>query len=179
MTEAERGVAVQTMIRVCTRIAEGDYSTVDDLFAISGQGAATPGADDAVSADLAALAEAFGTMVVKLEVREFDLTQTIDDLRETQRQLEHARAQLAVENQTLRRKVDQLSIEIDKTKKDREVSEITETDYFRELQVKAQQMRRRARFDADADASDADQPGEGSAREGLAGEGSAGRGPVR
>lgn len=44
----------------------------------------------------------------------------------------------------LRQQVQQLRIEIDQVKKERQVSEITETDYFRSLQAKAQQLRSRS-----------------------------------
>lgn len=43
--------------------------------------------------------------------------------------------------QRLRQEVRDLRIEIDQMKKFRQVSEITETDYFRTLRERAQQMR--------------------------------------
>ncbi len=45
--------------------------------------------------------------------------------------------------QTLRKQVEELRIEIDEAKKQRQVSEIADTDFFRELQNKAQNMRKR------------------------------------
>jgi len=45
--------------------------------------------------------------------------------------------------QNLRRQVEALRIEIDEAKKQKQVSEIADTDFFRELQNKAQNMRRR------------------------------------
>ncbi len=45
--------------------------------------------------------------------------------------------------QTLRRQVEELKIEIDETKRIRQVAEIVETDFFRDLQVKADRMRSR------------------------------------
>ena len=45
--------------------------------------------------------------------------------------------------QNLRRQVEALRIEIDETKKQKQVSEIADTDFFRELQNKAQNMRKR------------------------------------
>ncbi len=45
--------------------------------------------------------------------------------------------------QTLRKQVEELRIEIDETKKQRQVSEIADTDFFRELQDKAKNMRKR------------------------------------
>lgn len=43
--------------------------------------------------------------------------------------------------ETLKQQVKQLRIEIDETKKSRQVAEITETDYFQNLRQKAQEMR--------------------------------------
>ncbi len=45
--------------------------------------------------------------------------------------------------QTLRRKVQELRIEIDDSKRAQEVQEIVDTDFFRELQAKAKKMRER------------------------------------
>lgn len=45
--------------------------------------------------------------------------------------------------QNLRKQVEMLRIEIDETKKQKQVSEIADTDFFRELQSKAQNMRKR------------------------------------
>jgi hypothetical protein len=44
----------------------------------------------------------------------------------------------------LKRQVRELRIEIDQTKKERHVREIVESDYFRDLQATAREMRRRA-----------------------------------
>lgn len=56
--------------------------------------------------------------------------------------------------QSLRREVQELRIEIDQSKKERQVQEIVETDFFRDLKSKAQGMRSRAR-----DRDDGPQPG--------------------
>ncbi len=45
--------------------------------------------------------------------------------------------------QTLRKQVERLKIEIDEAKKLKQVSEIADTDFFRELRTKAQEMRKR------------------------------------
>lgn len=45
--------------------------------------------------------------------------------------------------QTLRRQVEELKIEIDETKRSRQVEEIVETDFFRDLQSRADRMRTR------------------------------------
>lgn len=46
-----------------------------------------------------------------------------------------------LQEQNLRQEIKQLRIEIDQVKREKQVSEITETSYFRELKEKAQQMR--------------------------------------
>lgn len=46
-----------------------------------------------------------------------------------------------LQEQNLRQEIKQLRIEIDQVKRQKQVSEITETSYFRELREKAQQMR--------------------------------------
>jgi HAMP domain-containing protein len=45
--------------------------------------------------------------------------------------------------QNLRKQVEQLKIEIDESRKQKQVSEIADTDFFRELQTKAKKMRKR------------------------------------
>lgn len=122
---------------VCERIARGDYAELDELFAM------------AESADapklVRELAEAFGSMAVQVEGREFHLSQLLEQLGEANRQLEEAQRQLASENVVLRDQVQRMQITIDQTRKDREVSEIIETDYFQTLQSRARDMRARHR----------------------------------
>ena len=43
--------------------------------------------------------------------------------------------------QSLKRQVEALKIEIDETKRKKQVSEIADSDFFRELQAKARDMR--------------------------------------
>jgi hypothetical protein len=45
--------------------------------------------------------------------------------------------------QRLQREIKQLSVQIDETKRRRQVAEITETDYFRDLQRRAKELRGR------------------------------------
>jgi hypothetical protein len=45
--------------------------------------------------------------------------------------------------QRLKQQVQQLRVEIDETRKAKQVAEITETGYFQALQQKAQELRRR------------------------------------
>jgi exonuclease VII small subunit len=128
---------LRSLLAVCERIAQGDYGQVEALFEMTG--ARAEGATEA------ALAEAFGNMVVQLEAREYRLNMTIDSLREAQRQLEAAQRQLAAENKQLKIDIQRMQIEIDQTKKEQEVAEITDTDYFQELRQKARQLRDRTK----------------------------------
>ncbi|MDR3496364.1 MAG: hypothetical protein P4L82_17325 [Ancalomicrobiaceae bacterium] len=120
---------------LCQSIAAGRYDGLDELFALA----------DAqhLSEDIKGLAEAFGLMAVQIEAREFRLGTMIEELEETGRQLSVAKEQLARENTTLKLEVNRLRIEIDHTRKDQEVAEITDTDYFQELQLRARALRER------------------------------------
>lgn len=122
---------------VCAQIAQGNYDRIDSLFDMTAR-------EDASSA-LQELAESFGSMVVQIEAREYRLGQTLDELKETNRQLEEAQRKLAAENVTLRSEVQKLKIEIDQGRKEQEVSEIVETDYFQTLRSKARELRDRHR----------------------------------
>lgn len=122
---------------VCSAIARGDYQSVDVLFEMTG--AET---DDEL---LPELAEAFGNMVVQVEAREFHLGKMLEDLKESNRQLDEARRKLSAENVQLRDQVQRMRIEIDETQKQREVSDIVETDYFQTLKTRAHEMRERHR----------------------------------
>ena len=123
--------------RVCERIANGNYSEIDELFALT-ESPATPRV-------VRELAEAFASMAVQVEGREFHLSQLLEELGETNRQLDEAQRKLASENVVLRGRVERMQIEIDQTRKDREVTEIAETDYFQMLQSRAREMRARHR----------------------------------
>jgi len=122
---------------VCERIANGDYAEINDLFAIAGSEDAPP--------VIQQLAESFGSMAVQIEAREFRLSSMLEELKETNRQLEDAQRRLSSENVTLRDQVQRLRIEIDQGRKDQEVTQIVETDYFQSLQSRAREMRTRHR----------------------------------
>ena len=66
----------------CKKIASGNYDTSDSerLFELSKKGR--------YPAILAELAESFGMMLVKVEAREFEKSQMIEELEETQKTLE-------------------------------------------------------------------------------------------
>ena len=46
---------------------------------------------------------------------------------------------------SLRQQIEQLQIEIDEERQEKQVAEITETEYFQRLQQKAREIRKRAR----------------------------------
>jgi enamine deaminase RidA (YjgF/YER057c/UK114 family) len=121
--------------RVCERIASGQYDDLDDLFAM------TSAADLPLVVN--ELAEAFASMTVQVEAREFRLTEMLADLNEANRQLAEAHRKISSENEVLRDQVQRMRIEIDVSRRDKEVSEIEGTDYFQTLRSRAQEMRGR------------------------------------
>lgn len=133
----DAGQFLPALKNVCERIARGDYAELDELFAM------------AESADapklVRELAEAFASMAVQVEGREFHLGHLLEQLGEANRQLEEAQRKLASENVVLRDQVQRMQITIDQGRKDREVTEIIETDYFQTLQSRARDMRARHR----------------------------------
>ena len=139
MADHTEETVLATLSALCEEVARGEYGRVEELFGLTSSG------DDALPGAFGRLAEAFGMMVVQVEAREFRLTGLIDDLKETQRQLESARAKLAEENKSLKQKVVEMTIEIDQQRKAEQVSEITETDYFQDLQQRAAALRKRSR----------------------------------
>ncbi|AZO78225.1 MULTISPECIES: hypothetical protein [unclassified Bosea (in: a-proteobacteria)] len=120
---------------LCGELARGDYDNIDSLFAMT--------ADVDAPETVRELAEAFGSMAVQIEAREFRLGGMLAELKEANRRLEDANRNIASENADLKTKVQRLAIEIDQTRKEREVEAIVETDYFRALQERAQAMRQR------------------------------------
>ena len=84
-----------------------------------------------------------------VEVGTFDLgglaevAQRPDELGQLARVFESMARQVYAREQRLKQQLHELRIEIDEAKKARQVAEITETDYFRELSQKAQRLRER------------------------------------
>jgi signal transduction histidine kinase len=74
------------LITLCEVISRGHFERARELFELSK-------AKD-YPADVAALAEAFGMMMVQVEAREFRLENTIEDLRMTQQKLSRTNEQL-------------------------------------------------------------------------------------
>jgi hypothetical protein len=132
-TEADQ--LLEKLKSICERIAEGDYGDLDDLFIMTGS------TDQ--PAVISQLAEAFASMAVQVEAREFRLNEMLAELNEANRQLGEAHKLIASENAVLRDQVQRLRIEIDYSRRDKEVSEIAETDYFQTLRSRAQEMRGR------------------------------------
>ena len=133
MTQSERKNAISSLAATCEAIASGRFEDVDRLFEIV--------SDTDVSEDIRGLAETFASMVVQIEAREFHANQLISELRETHRQLEAAQKRLRQENTDLRFRLRKMEVRFDETQANKEVSEIAESDYFRELQQRAKSMR--------------------------------------
>lgn len=132
---SETDQALHTLETLCREIARGQYDHSDDLFALT----AAPEASETVRQ----LAESFGFMLVSVEAREMRLTHLVEELQGLKRQLEEANARLAQENATLSTTVAELTVQIDRQRFKREVGAIIETDYFRDLQKRAQNLRAR------------------------------------
>lgn len=139
MASPETGTdhALQTLEVLCREIARGQYDHSDDLFALTASAEA--------SQTVRHLAESFGFMLVSVEAREMRLTHLVEELQALQKQLEAANARLAKENATLSSAVAELTIQIDRQRFKREVGAITESDYFQDLQKRAQDLRARHR----------------------------------
>lgn len=75
-----------------------------------------------------------------------------DALGQLARVFQNMARQVYAREQSLRRQLQELQIEIDEAKKARQVAEITETEYFRDLCAKAQRLRQRQSQDS-ADSS--------------------------
>ena len=70
-----------------------------------------------------------------------------DELGQLARVFQQMAREVQAREQRLKQEVQQLRIEIDETRTARQVAEITETDYFRDLQRKADQLRSRSDVD--------------------------------
>jgi len=70
-----------------------------------------------------------------------------DELGQLARVFQRMAREVRAREQRLNQEVQQLRIEIDETRTARQVAEITETDYFRDLQRKANRLRSRADID--------------------------------
>jgi GAF domain-containing protein len=75
------------------------------------------------------------------EIVPFD--QNLQQMMESFSSLAVAALEAYIREQELRQEIQQLRIEIDATKREQQVEEIVETDFFRDLQTKAKAMRQR------------------------------------
>ena len=124
---------LERLILLCKEFASGNYDKIEDLFELT--------KEQEQPRLIAELAESFGMMIMKIEAREFRLEQIIEDLKKTKEELEIAKKKLAIENVKLKNEVHKLHIEIDHSQKAKDVVTITETDYFKYLQKKAEDLR--------------------------------------
>jgi two-component system cell cycle response regulator len=72
-----------------------------------------------------------------------EVAQRTDQLGQLARVFQSMAREVAARVERLQMQVQQLKVEIDETRKAKQVAEIIETDYFQELQKKAQNLRRR------------------------------------
>ena len=85
------------LTKLCEELAMGRHTECDRLFELTREGAAP--------ADLARLAEAFGMMLVRVEAREYQNSQLIQELRGKNAELEALHQLLTEKNDALRRQV--------------------------------------------------------------------------
>ncbi len=71
------------------------------------------------------------------------VTQRSDDLGQLARTFQRMADEIVAREQRLREQVQELQIQIDEVKKAHQVSEITESDYFQELQKRVKEIRRK------------------------------------
>ena len=88
------------LTKICEELALGRYAECDRLFELTREGAA-PG-------ELVRLAEAFGMMLVRVEAREYQNSQLIQELRGKNAELEALHQLLAERNDDLHRQVQDL-----------------------------------------------------------------------
>lgn len=124
-----------SLTATCEAISQGQFENMDLLFGIV--------ADETLPVDIRDLAETFAGMVVQIEAREFHANQLIDELKETQRQLETAQQALKSENTDLKQRLKQLDVTFDEQQAEQEIREIADSDYFRDLQQRAKSLRSR------------------------------------
>ena len=65
-----------------------------------------------------------------------------DELADLDRRFGQMAREVLAREESLRRQVEELRVEIDATKRQREVAEITKTDYFQNLRARASELRR-------------------------------------
>lgn len=135
MANNKQRKAMVSLGSTCEAIAQGRFEDMEQLFGIV--------ADETLPVDIRDLAETFAGMVVQVEAREFHANQLIDELKETQRQLEAAQNALRKENTDLRQRLKKLDVKFDEEQAEHEIREIADSEYFRDLQQRAKSLRSR------------------------------------
>jgi nitrate/nitrite-specific signal transduction histidine kinase len=74
-----------------------------------------------------------------------DVSTRPDELGQLARVFQRMAQEIAAREEQLKQQIQVLRIEIDEVKKSRQVAEITETDYFQDLQEKAKILRRQVK----------------------------------
>ena len=85
---------LEHLMKLAEQVSRGRYGKPEGIFELTKAGT--------YPERIVELAESFGMMIVKVEAREFQLQQTIEDLKKANRELDAARKQLAHENVNLR-----------------------------------------------------------------------------
>ena len=85
---------LEHLMKLAEQVSRGRYGKPEEIFELTKTGA--------YPERIVELAESFGMMIVKVEAREFQLQQTIEDLKKANSELDAARKQLAHENINLR-----------------------------------------------------------------------------
>lgn len=106
---------------VCRAIARGNRDYIGQLEELTIEGRHPKVITD--------LAESFSLMLVKLQAYEYELEKALEQLKE--------------QNNSLKGKVHTLKIDIDKMKKASAVAQITQSAFFKEIQKKVKNRRKK------------------------------------
>lgn len=82
------------LMKLAQQVSRGRYGRPEEIFELT--------KTDTYPTRIAELAESFGMMIVKVEAREFELQQNIEELKKLNQELDAAKKQLARENVNLR-----------------------------------------------------------------------------
>ncbi len=109
------------MIDICHSISRGNTDYISQLEGLTVVGRHPKEITD--------LAESFSLMLVKLQVREYELEKALEQLKE--------------KNNHLKSKLHTLKIDIDKMKKASAVAQITQSAFFKEIKEQAKRRRKK------------------------------------
>ncbi len=107
--------------KICSSIARGKRDYVKQLEALTLEGEHPKEISD--------LAESFSLMLIKLEVREHQLQEALEELKS--------------KNDSLRKKVHMLEINIDQIKKKKDIVDVAQSKFFKEIKKKAKERRKK------------------------------------